>query len=853
GLGTADPHAVRTAFRPTQKKSPDDAIATAAPKAAASGLWDTFKSTGHKTFEFKWRKKSGDAPQFTPGYIRNEFLELAMVGVAGATTVNVELNESSLESAAEKRNRITLINPNFRLVYGDFQSDFSRQELLVFEDQMEGLSMDVFGGGHSAGLLLSEQRGKRDRDQFFGNDSQGPFQLRFFPVLPGTEQLKVTGIMQVRDVDYRIDYVAGTIVFLKRILTPDQEIVVEYESQLSVLGARILGGKYQYAFSPSSSVGVYVMQKQGSDAAAVGSAVYSNREVGLLAVRQSWGTIALGGEVALSRYTPDLQYPTPSIGLAVAAQAENQQGPWRHKVHYKRLSAMFESIHRVQIGPGDFSYGLESQWSADESVLGGQWKKDRYRLTDVPIEEEVFREKAGHKLGPVTVGLTGLQSRRAEVGTVVQLQNHYRQSAYEGTLSSAVGSWGTAQAKLGVENRQNTVQQDLSYTSRLASLGYSYQPIEALEMAVTGRIKDQKLETNAQLLEKAVQVASIFRLDRRTDFSGTAEWVALTGQPLKTIYTVRSRWSPGPVLDLRTNASLESLNETYNNYPLDLDRFEGNFRADIEPIPSLRFNYGLKPKFKQTRLSRLPILSKTDQSLEGSWSPISWLQLSGLTQQIRDSRLQMTFYPDAVYESGVVLTDVHVARLRTRPLSNVQFNLQGSFDKKQVGQLVATSDPALSWSPESLIKLQADTAWQLWSYEWGMEYVHSRQQLAQPYALYRVEDAYGTSIQTTYFSALTVRPGCKWIRTTESDVVYGAIEPSLQLNYRMGDRFLVDAKYQFRTDYRPTGTTNNRKFEGSTKVSVHENVVGTVGVAWENHVDPTFETLEVSAKVTVVF
>ena len=64
-------------------------------------------------------------------------------------------------------------------------------------------------------------------DRWLGNNTAGPFTLTYRPIEPGSEHVRLDGIIQVAGRDYRIDYVTGALVFLQP-LPAGVSVIVTY-------------------------------------------------------------------------------------------------------------------------------------------------------------------------------------------------------------------------------------------------------------------------------------------------------------------------------------------------------------------------------------------------------------------------------------------------------------------------------------------------------------------------------------------------------------------------------------------------------------------------------------------------
>ncbi|HEX3000100.1 MAG TPA: hypothetical protein VHR86_07680, partial [Armatimonadota bacterium] len=90
--------------------------------------------------------------------------------------------------------------------------------------------VDALLGSFNLTTLLSEERAQVHTDSFQGNNSAGPYQLKYSPILDGTEQVRVDGQLKKLGVDYTLEYNTGVLYFQSTMLIPATSLIeVSYE------------------------------------------------------------------------------------------------------------------------------------------------------------------------------------------------------------------------------------------------------------------------------------------------------------------------------------------------------------------------------------------------------------------------------------------------------------------------------------------------------------------------------------------------------------------------------------------------------------------------------------------------
>ncbi len=122
------------------------------------------------------------------------------------------------------------------LYYGDLNVSLRQNEFAGVAKSLKGWQLDQnLPGGGLLRAFTSEDKGYTRNETFSGNDTPGPYFLRFTPVIDGSESVKVDEQPQQRGVDYRLDYQTGELWFdpiggSTKIIPSTSTISVSYQS-----------------------------------------------------------------------------------------------------------------------------------------------------------------------------------------------------------------------------------------------------------------------------------------------------------------------------------------------------------------------------------------------------------------------------------------------------------------------------------------------------------------------------------------------------------------------------------------------------------------------------------------------
>ncbi|NBV82765.1 hypothetical protein EBR57_01375, partial [bacterium] len=426
------------------------------------------RASGYKNFDFNYSKGQADT-----GFTRSESLKLNLTGYSQDVTVNVAIDQSSLNSADQNKIQIELLHPNAQVVMGAFKTDFVSFDILKYNAQLDGIQGDFRVGSHNAGVIYSVAKGVRKKDVLYGNNSQGPFVIRFVPVVPNSEQVVLNGVVQARDQDYQIDYPSGTVRFIKRILVPEDQLILSYESENETYKDQVLGARYWMLTGQGDGIGATVIQKndQGDQG---GQTTFLKRRVAVLAADQTWASSNVHLEYAGSDMET-VGNPDHTLGTASSIRLKSDDALGRWEGYWTSIGNGFQSIDSSGVTPGDVKYG--GRWSRRVSqwVFGTGFDAAFQTINSIPTIEQTSQfqfetvwntihykgsgQTMGHSESPVS-GNKLADYRRSLADLAIEIPEHF----------------GTVGIQGKIERREDYVATANSFDAITVASGYTLTP-----------------------------------------------------------------------------------------------------------------------------------------------------------------------------------------------------------------------------------------------------------------------------------------------------------------------------------------------------------------------------------------
>ncbi len=166
--------------------------------------------------------------------------------------------------------------------YGDLNVNLAGNEFARFSKSLHGIELDTdIGADYRLQAFGSREEGIVRRETFVGNNTPGPYFLRFTPVLDGSEVVKVNEELMHLGKDYRLDFETGQLYFepfegQPRIIPSDATISVSYQS-LAAGGSpgTLFGGRLSGPLFKRGEIGLTMLRQDRAGHASVDTADFA--------------------------------------------------------------------------------------------------------------------------------------------------------------------------------------------------------------------------------------------------------------------------------------------------------------------------------------------------------------------------------------------------------------------------------------------------------------------------------------------------------------------------------------------------------------------------------------------------
>jgi hypothetical protein len=511
------------------------------------------------------------------------------------------------------------------------------------------------GGGHTLGVTAMAQEevataragdeatGRERLDDWLPGhaDSAGPYQLRYGPVVAGSERVFVGGVLQQAGIDYVIDADRGVIQFGRLILS-SEPIRVVYRQRVTV-GAdpagQILGVDGRFKLGKSAQVTAQLARSIGG-AAATGNALTLEGKVGLM--EDGKGQPRMRLNAALSSIDPGY---SPLDGGSFLRNDRGLSLDGEFAVNpYVRLYSRWQQSRRA-VGQGTAFAG--ELLDARELVSGASVCYPGWPTLTIQSSRLNQDGKSGdHAQASDSVRLE-LGRRRFQAAA------EWGRGETKGQPFAYLGAAATAPAN--------------TETARL-SLGYS--PSDRLSLNANGVVSDIRTLADGQEREstaKSVDLTATFRASRSVQLNASYV-LADSGAPAGIV-----SGTPATGLPLTRGSAAVSSLPGFGTTPGIAPglAYGGNQRVGrlgLTYSPGRRFNLSAHVDASDTELYG----EATGHSLGFSFAPIDRLTLTGnLTRQA--SRLSVG---GTSFGGSGLSSDLTYLSLRAAPVGRLTMNLE---------------------------------------------------------------------------------------------------------------------------------------------------------------------------------
>ena len=170
----------------------------------------------------------------------------SVIDPAAYYTIYADRSERRYDAASVRKLYLRLERPQFYALFGDFETGINEPQLARYQRAFNGVKAEYGNERVTATAFIADTPFRHVRQEIQGNGLTGPYALSTRDILPNSERIVievrdrlrsdriVDSHVLVRNIDYDIDYIAGTLRFREPILSRSsaldpQFIVVDFE------------------------------------------------------------------------------------------------------------------------------------------------------------------------------------------------------------------------------------------------------------------------------------------------------------------------------------------------------------------------------------------------------------------------------------------------------------------------------------------------------------------------------------------------------------------------------------------------------------------------------------------------
>lgn len=342
-------------------------------------------------------------------------------------TIYADRNETRYDAASVRKLYLRLERPQFYAMFGDFETGISEPQLARYQRALNGGKAEYRGKNLAATAFVADTPYRFRRDEIQGNGLTGPYRLGARNIVPNSERIVietrdrlhseriVNSVTLTRNIDYDIDYLAGTIRFRSPVLSRSsaldpQFIVAEYE--VDGVGERVLNAGGRVSFQSNDEklrIGATFIHDEDNNA--------KTNLGGVDARYRPNVDTEVRGELAISDARTKGGVTTTAKGTAKAwlIEAEHHGGNLDLLAYVRTREAGFGAgqLNRGEDGTRKFGFDTRLKASRSLSVTGSAWQED---YLDVDARRRAARALVEYDNGTTILraGLTHADDRLSD-------------------------------------------------------------------------------------------------------------------------------------------------------------------------------------------------------------------------------------------------------------------------------------------------------------------------------------------------------------------------------------------------------------------------------------------------------
>ncbi|KPJ69550.1 hypothetical protein AMJ44_03565 [candidate division WOR-1 bacterium DG_54_3] len=830
---------------------------------------------GSQSITFKTRTLEGSKEGYAPGTIqtREETLRINISGKAAETEIDATLYRTTatgVTQVGEKEEKISILmrRGSTEVYLGDFTADLTETEFARLNKVLSGGRVKGDYGKWGFTALYSSPKGDAKFYRSYGDGTQGPYNLGYSPVVIDSERVYVDEMLQKRGDAYTIDYQAGTITFIKRVIDAKSIIQVYYDYRQTVYQHSTYGLRAFYKPSPHLKIGTTYLDDSDSLSGAreiregmAESPVdpQSHYVVGADGSLVS-ENISADGEIAYSLKNLNLfsSSATKETGRAGKLNLSSTLGPFGITARIKRVGTKFQPIadpdpkQDVWEYGGGLSFrpsslfGSQGDYAYQKYIQSGVVYKNIYKtaralLTPERLPSLEYRfSETDESNDPVS----GSQLRR--VITKNSAETIYQFGVLSSSLKGTIEKW----------LRRSPSEEVTDY--KRVNLGLATVGLEKITFSSNVELEDRKEPSGLSPQRKTYNLNLSATPSKQYFISSSVQIIDDSQGGHTNVTDLAYRAQPSQALKTDGKYTIKSVAEEFPTTSETVSKQAGSFSFDLRPLHYLRLRYLYKPNF--TRIERTKTLSYNNEKQQAEINLIPVKEaLIGLIYKLgRGFNIYKNDYPDYKVKEKTEDTDSTLYTLKMAPFRILSTEFNYLIDNSSSTTLASTQEPYtyLDGSGKT-IKFDAIAKTSL-SEEFSIDSRYTYQKIDEG-----TGEASSNLVNTkshtaslkglwNYSQNWTFSISGAYSRTTDyilSQVTY-TVSPGLGFIYRLGETLRVDFDYTYSKSYAGMETEKSN-YSLKTRYALSDFVNLTIQGEQEISSDPDYKLTDITGNIEI--
>jgi hypothetical protein len=828
-----------------------------------------FVIKGTKTLSFVSRSIEGTKEGYIPGVSREEALRLNISGKSDDIEVDANLISTSTAGTAQVSQReekvsLLLRKGSSEAYLGDFTADFTETEFAALNKVMSGVRFKGDYEKWGVNALYSSPKGASKFKRLYGDGTQGPFKLDFTPVVIDSERVYLDSNLQKRGDDYTIDYQAGTVTFLKKMIDPKSILNFYYDYRQSVYrhstyGLRLTGRPY-----PNLKLGTTYLNDSDSLA---GAEEIRKSMTGDPVDPQGHYVVGVDGNYVSESLTANSEFAysnknlnllsssaSEEIGTAAKLELSTQLGPWGIGLRGERVGAKFFPLAEPDPKQDVTAYGGKLSFRPG-ALFGaqGSWDQEKYTQSAVIYENQFKSAKAF--LTPESLPsleynhFESEQSNDPVTGSKVEraiirdsAESTYRLGLISTSLKGTQERWLDRFPSEEVTN------------CRKVNFGLATAGIEVISLSSNVELENREEPSGATPYRKTYNINLSATPGKQYFVSGAVEYLEDSEQGIKNVADIAYRAQPHEMFKTESKYTITSLNEDYATTEV-VSKQTGSFSFELKPTRLLRARYLYKPNFTKILRTNTVSFNNEQQQAELNLIPAREIMLGMLYKLGRSYNVLKQDY--RIRENSAD-SDSILYTLKMAPFEILSTEFGYQIENGKTTSL-ATSEPA-SYTPgksygkkfDAMVKtslsekLSVDThyAYQLntqGSGDAASNVIDTVSYTGSLKGLWNISDLWSVSLSGTY---------SKMINNLVADPVTYTVSPGFGVIYRQGNRLRIDLDYTYSKSYAGS-TTEKTNYSLRAKYSLSDYV--NLSLCYDQEIShaPDYKLTDIAGNVEI--